>query len=52
MSTNTQASYCYEQEGSADLCSQGTTPTTALVDGTMRTICVPSTCPHPVKWIP
>ena len=52
MSTKTGTSYCYEQEASADACSKGTTATTATVDGSQRTLCVPSSCPQPDTYVP
>jgi hypothetical protein len=52
MSTSTGTSYCYEQEASASACSTGTTATQKQVDGSSRTLCVPSGCPQPDTYVP
>ncbi len=50
-STNTGVNYLYEQEGNADLCSKGTTPTTGYTSNGKTTLCVPANCPQPVEFI-
>ncbi len=44
--------YCYEQEGEPSECSSGTTATTKTTSNGATTICVPSTCPQPVNYLP
>ncbi len=51
MKSDTGASYCYEQEANASQCSAGATPTTAMVSGSSRTLCVPSGCPTPTEQV-
>lgn len=44
-------SYCYEQEGNADLCSKGTHAITKTTSNGPTTICVPEACPEPDAFL-
>ena len=52
MSTASGTNYCYEQEGSPDQCSSGTTPTTKTTSNGPTTLCVPAGCPQPDTFVP
>ncbi|MFO0570423.1 MAG: hypothetical protein U0263_32570 [Polyangiaceae bacterium] len=52
MSTSTGVNYCYALAASPAGCAAGTTAVTALVAGASQTVCKPTGCPEPEKYLP